>query len=101
MCLSTCLTLLACACSQVYNVSVSPFFGVQAPGPSPRMYGDLGINFSCSPANTHHLIEAAVAEVARLQVTYCSDMWKEVWKEMWKEMHSLIFYCVVRSTTHG
>ena len=56
--------------SQVYNVSVSPFFGVQAPGPSPKMYGDLGINFSCSPANTHHLIDAAVGEVQRLQVRH-------------------------------
>ncbi len=52
---------------QVYSVSVSPFFGVQAPGPSPQLHGDLGINFSCSPANTHHLIEAAVNEVHRLQ----------------------------------
>ncbi|KAA6421450.1 MAG: chloroplast processing enzyme, partial [Trebouxia sp. A1-2] len=48
--------------SKVYSVSVSPFFGVQAPGPSPQLCGDLGINFSCSPANTHHLIEAAVNE---------------------------------------
>ncbi|DBA85638.1 TPA: hypothetical protein ACH3X1_005214 [Trebouxia sp. C0004] len=53
--------------SKVYSVSVSPFFGVQAPGPSPQLRGDLGINFSCSPANTHHLIEAAVNEVHRLQ----------------------------------
>ena len=54
---------------QVYSVSVSPFFGAQAPGPSPQLHGDLGINFSCSPANTHHLINAAVSEVHRLQVT--------------------------------
>ena len=53
---------------QVYSVSVSPFFGVQAPGPTPQLHGDLGINFSCSPANTHHLIDAAVSEVHRLQV---------------------------------
>ena len=53
---------------QVYSVQVSPFFGVQAPGPSPQLNGDLGINFSCSPANTHHLIDAAVSEVQRLQV---------------------------------
>lgn len=52
---------------QVYSVSVSPFFGVQAPGPSPQLHGDVGINFSCSPANTHHLIQAAVDEVSRLQ----------------------------------
>ena len=57
---------------QVYSVTVSPFFGVQAPGPSPQLHGDLGINFSCSPANTHHLIDAAVNEVHRLQV--CSNM---------------------------
>lgn len=52
---------------QVYSVSVSPFFGLQTPGPSPQLRGDLSINFSCSPANTHHLIEAAVNEVHRLQ----------------------------------
>ncbi len=57
---------------QVYSVSVSPFFGVQAPGPSHQLRGDLGINFSCSPANTHHLIEAAVDEVHRLQA--CSPL---------------------------
>ena len=53
---------------QVYTVSVSPFFGVQAPGPADTLQGDVGINFSCSPANTHHLIDAAVNEVKRLQV---------------------------------
>lgn len=53
--------------SKVYSVSVSPFFGVQAPGPADTLQGDVGINFSCSPANTHHLIDAAVNEVKRLQ----------------------------------
>ncbi|KAL3146657.1 hypothetical protein ABBQ32_000885 [Trebouxia sp. C0010 RCD-2024] len=66
--LEMCLTrLMRFEQSKVYSVSVSPFFGVQAPGPSPQLHGDLGINFSCSPANTHHLIDAAVSEVHRLQ----------------------------------
>ena len=53
---------------QVYSVSVSPYFGSAAPKPTDKLNGDVAISFSCSPANTHQLIELALAEVQALQV---------------------------------
>ena len=53
---------------QVYSVSVSPYFGSAPPKPTDKLNGDVAISFSCSPANTHTLIELALAEVQALQV---------------------------------
>lgn len=49
-------------------MSVSPYFGSAPPKPTDKLNGDVAISFSCSPANTHQLIELALAEVQALQV---------------------------------
>ncbi len=53
---------------EVYTVSVSPFFGVAAPSAKDIVSGDIALGFSCDPANSRGLIQAALEEICKLQV---------------------------------
>jgi hypothetical protein len=52
---------------KVYNVSVSPFFGIEAPSRRGNVRGDIAVAFSCSPGAGKELAETVVAEMEALQ----------------------------------
>jgi predicted Zn-dependent peptidase len=52
---------------EIYTVSVSSFFGCEAPSSTGAPRGDVSIGFTCDPANRQHLIEMALREVEALQ----------------------------------
>lgn len=61
---------------QVYTVSVSPFFGAEAPSARGQLHGDVSIAFSCDPDNAARLIQMTLAELERLQA--CHSCWSSL-----------------------
>eukprot|EP00879_Flechtneria_rotunda_P018339 GHRR01019236.1.p1 GENE.GHRR01019236.1~~GHRR01019236.1.p1 ORF type:complete len:223 (+),score=53.86 GHRR01019236.1:40-708(+) len=52
----------------VYTVSVSSFFGCEAPSSTGKLlWGDVSIAFTCDPANKGRLVEMALATLELLQ----------------------------------
>ncbi|KAL6755922.1 Metalloenzyme, LuxS/M16 peptidase-like protein [Haematococcus lacustris] len=54
---------------EIYTVSVSPFFGCEAPSIKGDVRGDVSISFTCDPANRQRLINIALEEVKAMQST--------------------------------
>ena len=59
--------------TQVYSVSVGPFFGAAAPSDGQALRGDVSISFSCDPEAARRLVDMALSELERLQV--CWQPW--------------------------
>jgi predicted Zn-dependent peptidase len=51
----------------VYSVSVSPYYGLEAPSTPPPLRGDCAVSFSCDPSAAWRLVELALEELAVLQ----------------------------------
>jgi predicted Zn-dependent peptidase len=51
----------------VYSVSVSPYYGLEAPSSPPPLRGDCAVSFSCDPDAAWRLVELALEELALLQ----------------------------------
>jgi hypothetical protein len=61
------MQLLRFKFGEVYTVSVSAFFGAEAPSRQGNVRGDMAINFSCAPENAGRLVDLALDEVEALQ----------------------------------
>jgi hypothetical protein len=48
-------------------VSVSPYYGLEAPSSPPPLRGDCAVSFSCDPDAAWRLVELALEELALLQ----------------------------------
>ncbi|KAK9855149.1 hypothetical protein WJX84_012364 [Apatococcus fuscideae] len=67
------LQLMRFKFGEVYTVSISPFFGAEAPSRKGSVRGDVSVGFSCDPHNAEHLIELALSELERLQAEGPTD----------------------------
>lgn len=61
------MQLLRFKFGEVYTVSVSAFFGAEAPSHKGNVRGDMAINFSCAPESAGRLVDLALDEVEALQ----------------------------------
>ena len=61
------LKLLRFRYGDVYSVTVSPYYGMEAPSATPPLHGDCAVSFSCDPDAAWRLVELALDELAALQ----------------------------------
>lgn len=51
----------------VYSVSVTPYYGLEAPSAPPPLRGDCAVTFACDPAAAWRLVDLALDELELLQ----------------------------------
>lgn len=61
------LQLLRFKSGDVYTISVTSFFGAEAPSTTGNVRGDVAVGFSCEPRNASRLVDLALDEIDRLQ----------------------------------
>jgi predicted Zn-dependent peptidase len=52
---------------KVYSLSVSPFFGMEAPSSTPPFRGDCAVVLSCDPAAAWGIVDVIIAEIGAMQ----------------------------------
>ena len=61
--------LTLCMPGQVYTVSIRPGFPATSPAMMDEIHGDVALTFVCDPDKAHALVDQALEEIARLQVS--------------------------------